>query len=198
MKQTRLRSAPAAFWRVPRLLVASTLLLALAAARAGALDTVYIVRHAEKSAPWPTAREISAYQPLSPEGQARAEKLALRLRGKGISAVYCSNTTRSIGTAVPFSLQAGIPLVTDDATTKPDQMAAFLQSLRTRHEKDKAVLIVGHSNTIPQLLIALGATPDCYVRLGIGPTANGLEIEGYEGVWRVDVAKAGCAGVVKE
>lgn len=178
--------------------LASFLLLALAAARAGALDTVYIVRHAEKAAPWPTARETSAFQPLSPEGQARAEKLAVRLQGKGIAAVYCSNTTRSIGTAVPFSQQAGIPLVTDDATTKTDQMAGFLQGLRTRHANDKAVLIVGHSNTIPQLLIALGATSDCHERLGIGPTVNGLEIEGYEGVWRVDLAKGGCAGVVRE
>ena len=178
--------------------LAGIFLLALAAARAGALDTVYIVRHAEKSTPWPTAREVSAYQPLSPEGQARAEKLAARFSGKDIAAIYCSNTTRSIGTAVPLSQQAGIPLITDDATTKPDQMTAFLLDLRTRHEKDKAVLIVGHSNTVPQLLIALGATPDCHERLGIGPTANGLEIEGYEGVWRVDLAMGGCAGVVKE
>lgn len=179
---------------------ASLLLLAfcLAAARANALDTVYIVRHAEKATPWPTARELSTYQPLSPEGQARAEKLAERLKGKPLAAIYCSNTTRSIGTAVPLTQGAGIPLVTDDATIKTDQMAAFFQSLRTRHTNDKAVLIVGHSNTIPQLLIALGATPDCYERLGIGKTANGLEIEGYEGVWRVDLTKAGCAGVVRE
>lgn len=178
--------------------LASYLLLALAAARAGALDTLYIVRHAEKQAPWPTAREVSAYQPLSPEGQVRAEKLAARLAGKGIAAVYCSNTTRSVSTAVPLTQEAGIPLVTDDATIKSDQMAGFFQTLRTRHEKDKAVLIVGHSNTVPQLLIAYGVTPDCYERLGIGPTANGLEIEGYEGLWRIDLTKAGCAAVVKE
>jgi broad specificity phosphatase PhoE len=178
--------------------MASVLLLAFSAARAVALDTIYIVRHAEKATPWPTARELSTYQPLSPEGQARAEKLAERFKGKPLAAVYCSNTTRSIGTAVPLSQGAGIPLVTDDATIKPDQLAGFFEALRARHANDKAVLIVGHSNTIPQLLIALGATPDCHERLGIGPTANGLEIEGYEGVWRVDLAKGGCAGVVRE
>jgi len=174
-------------------------LLLLLAAPAAALDTIWLVRHAEKVESWPTDRDLDALQPLSREGTARAEALSDRFKDDGIAAVYTSRTTRTLATGLPLAARTKIPLIADDATTKPSEIPPFLAKLRERHAGDKAVLIVGHSNTIPQLLAALGATPDCFARLGIRKAPDGgLVIDGYDGVWRVDVAKKGCAGVARE
>jgi broad specificity phosphatase PhoE len=185
----------------PRRLLPLLLLTALFAARAAALaalDTVWLVRHAEKADPWPAERELDAFWPLSPEGAARAQRLATRLKDAGIAAVYSSRTTRSVETAVPLAHAAGLRIFADDASIKPDQMAGFFEGLRERHAKDGAVLVVGHSNTIPNLLIKLGATPDCYARLGIKEGTSGLEAEGYDGLWRVDLKKQGCAAIERQ
>jgi probable phosphoglycerate mutase len=170
------------------------LLLLLLAAPAAGLDTVWLVRHA-----WPADRDLDALQPLSREGTARAEALADRLKGAGIAAIYTSRTTRTLATALPLAARNKIALTADDATTKPSEIPPFLARLRERHTGDRAVLIVGHSNTVPQLLVALGAAPGCYEKLGIKETPEGgLTIEGYEGVWRVELAKKGCEGMVRE
>lgn len=173
------------------------LLLVLLAVPAAALDTVYLVRHAEKAS-WPPGRDLDAFQPLSPAGVARAEALAARLKGSGIAAVYTSRTTRTIETGAPLALASGIPIAADDATTKPDEMSSFLAGLRQKHAADKAILIVGHSNTLPELLIKLGAAPDCYARLNVTGQPGSLLIEGYEGLWKVDLKKQGCAAVERE
>lgn len=174
------------------------LLLVLLAAPAAALDTVYLVRHAEKSAFWPSGRDLDAFQPLSPAGAARAEALAARLKTAGIAAIYTSRTTRTLATGAPLAQATGVSLTADDATTKPDQMDAFLTHLREKHAAEKAVLIVGHSNTVPELLVHLGAKADCFQRLGITGQPGSLLIEGYEGVWTVDLKKPGCEGMGRD
>lgn len=183
-----------------RLIWALFLLLLLAVlltAPAVALDTVYLVRHAEK-ATWPTDRDLDAFQPLSPAGAARAEALAARLKPAGIVAVYTSRTTRTLQTGAPLALGTNVPITADDASTKPDEMIAFLTRLREKHAADKAILIVGHSNTLPELLIRLGAKQDCFQRLGITGQPGSLLIEGYEGVWTVDLKKPGCEGMGRD
>ncbi len=178
-----------------RLILPILLSLLLPALPAVALDVLYLVRHAEKVDDWPTTRELDAYRPLSPAGVARAESLAVRLKGEGIAALYSSRTTRSLATAEPLARATGKPIVADDATTKPDEMATFLASLREKHAGDRAVLIVGHSNTLPELLIRLGAKPDCFQRLGITGQPGSLLTEGYDGLWRVDLKKQGCEAI---
>jgi len=74
----------------------------------------------------------------------------------------------------------------------------LLARLRERHAGDRALLIVGHSNTIPQILVQLGAAPECFARLGIKEKPEGLLIEGFEGVWRVELGKQGCAAVAQD
>lgn len=186
------REAPCRLFTLP------VLLLLLAAPAAG-LDTVWLVRHAEKVESWPADRDLDALQPLSREGTARAEALADRLKDAGIAAIYTSRTTRTLSTALPLAARNKIALTADDATTKPSEIPPFLARLRERHTGDRAVLLVGHSNTVPQLLVALGAAPECYEKLGIKETPEGgLTVEGYEGVWRVEVAKKGCEGMVRE
>jgi len=178
-----------------RLILPLLLSLLLAALPAAALDVLYLVRHAEKVDDWPATRELDAYRPLSPAGVTRAEALAVRLKGEGIAALYSSRTTRSLATAGPLARATGKPIVADDATTKPDEMAAFLAGLREKHANDRAVLIVGHSNTLPELLIRLGAKPDCFQRLGITGQPGSLLTEGYDGLWRVDLKKQGCEAI---
>jgi broad specificity phosphatase PhoE len=77
-------------------------------------------------------------------------------------------------------------------------MTGFLTRLREKHAADRAVLIVGHSNTIPELLVHLGAKPDCFQKLGITGQPGSLLIEGYEGVWKVDLKKQGCEAISRE
>jgi len=182
------------FWALLLLLLLAVLLSRSAAA----LDTLYLVRHAEKAENWPTGRDLDAFQPLSPAGLARAEALATRLKTAGIAAVYTSRTTRTLETGAPLAHAAGVPIAAEDATTKPDEMAAFLTRLREKHAADRAVLIVGHSNTVPELLVKLGAKSDCFQRLGITGQPGSLLIEGYEGVWKVDLKKQGCEGMERD
>jgi broad specificity phosphatase PhoE len=181
--------------RIPILLL--FLFLALTTP-AFALDDIYLVRHAEKYASWPADRDLDAFQPLSAAGLQRADALAARFKAAGIAAVYTSRTTRAIETGAPLAHALGIPVVADDASTKPAEMTAFLAHLKEKHAGDRAILIVGHSNTVPELLAHLGAKAECFQRLGISGEAGSLLVEGYEGVWKVDLKKAGCEGVGRE
>lgn len=174
-----------------RLLLA-VFLCAAPLAPATALDAVYLVRHAEKSEGWPQERELDAFWPLSPGGQVRAEFLASRLEDAGIAAVYTSRTTRALMTGLPLASRIKVPIAARD------DMEAFLAALPGKHPNDKAVLVVGHSNTIPILLTRLGATPDCHEKLGIVRKGETLFIEGYDGLWRVDLKKQGCEALFRE
>ncbi len=178
--------------------IVGLLLVLLLTAPAAALDTIYLVRHSEKAGFWPSDRDLDAFQPLSAAGVARAEALAGPLRTANIAVIYTSRTTRTLSTGAPLAQATGAPLVADDATTRPDEMASFLARLREKHAADQAVLIVGHSNTIPELLLKLGATADCYARLNITGQPVSLLIEGYEGVWKVDLKKQGCEAIERE
>ncbi|HWM93357.1 MAG TPA: histidine phosphatase family protein [Thermoanaerobaculia bacterium] len=178
-----------------RLLLAMILLSAVPAA---ALDTVYLVRHAEKSEGWPPERDLDAFWPLSPGGQVRAEWIASRLEDRGIAAVYTSRTTRTLTTGLPLANRIRVPISANDDSILPEKMDAFLAALRGKHPGDKAVLIVGHSNTIPLLLARLGATPDCHAKLGIVRKGETFLIEGYDGLWKVDLKQQGCEALSKE
>jgi len=174
------------------------LLVILFSVPASALDTLYLVRHAEKSEGWPQERELDAFWPLSPGGQVRAEFLASRLEDSNIAAVYTSRTSRTLMTGLPLAKRIGVPIAANDDSIVQDKMETFLSAVRGKHPSDKAVLIVGHSNTIPLLLMRLGAKPDCYDRLGIVKKGEMFLIEGYDGLWKVDLKKEGCEALTQE
>ncbi len=157
------------------------------------LDTIYIVRHAEKETPWP--REHSDFQPLSDEGRARADALVPLLRDAGIATIYTSPTGRTIQTGMPLARALAVPVKADRATIDADAMPDFMTKTRAAHEADRAVLIVGHSNTIAMLLAALGADATCHDALGVD--AEGM-IEGNDGLWRVNLGEPGCAGMRRD
>ena len=108
-------------------------------------QTYYIVRHAEKAVPAEGSNMMANDPPLSDAGKARAQSLKELLKDKHIAYVYSTNTIRTRTTAEPFSQLSGITIQTYGP--RPD--SAFIQQLKAL---DKNVLIVGHSNTVDDIV----------------------------------------------
>ncbi len=106
---------------------------------------VYLVRHAEKV-------DDSADPDLSAAGRARAAELARVLNEAGITAVFSSEFTRTRRTADPLATARGLTVEIYD----PRDPAATVHTLRSRGGR---ILVVGHSNTVPGLVLALGGGP---------------------------------------
>ena len=144
----------------------STLALvgAMFVAPAVSAQTVYVVRHAEKV-------DAGADPVLSSEGQARAEALAALLDGP-IDLILTSPLQRTRLTAGPtaerFSVDVRPVPLDGGIATHLEETVARIRSLRP----DQTALVVGHSNTVPLIVRALGGEasdmPDCeYDRLTI-------------------------------
>jgi broad specificity phosphatase PhoE len=132
----------------PALLLAA--MVAVLPAAAQGPTTVFIVRHAEK------ADAPAADPPLTPAGEARARALAELLTHAGIGAVISTPYARTRGTAAPLAAARGLTVETVPvAGGVPAHAAAVAEAVR-RHA-GKAVLVVGHSNTVPAIAAALGA-----------------------------------------
>ena len=113
---------------------------------------VFVVRHAEKQSEG-SEKEI----PLSAGGRQRAARLAQLLRGAGVTAVYATDTVRARQTAEPLAREANLPIKTYDVRDAKGNMTAEPLAARLKaEEKDGVVLVVGHSNTVPDVLAAYG------------------------------------------
>jgi len=127
-----------------------SLLVALAVAlfvpAAGAESTIFIVRHAEKASGGAGA---SNDPDLSDAGRARAKSLAKLLKDAGITAVYATEFKRTQQTAAPTAAAAGIR-VTQLPGNETSSLVAKLRAPRGN------ALVVGHSNTVPEIIQALG------------------------------------------
>ena len=114
---------------------------------ANAAPVVFIVRHAEK------ASSGGKDPDLSVEGQKRAEALAHILKDSQITSVFVTEFKRTQETAAPTARVAHVSPIVVPA----NDIAAVVQKLRALNGN---ALVVGHGNTIPDLLRALGvATP---------------------------------------
>lgn len=104
---------------------------------------VYLTRHAEKLA--------SGKDPkLSEKGQQRAQALALTLADVELDRIYSTDYQRTQMTAQPTAASKEVEVISYNLPIK--LLAAKILKL---HNKDK-VLVVGHSNTTPELIAALG------------------------------------------
>jgi broad specificity phosphatase PhoE len=108
-----------------------------------AQSTVFIVRHAEKAISGGDDPE------LSEAGRARADALATALKDSGITAIYATEFKRTQNTAAPLAKLLGIKV----ATHSSKEMLALASELRRQNAN---ALVVGHSNTIPELIRAFG------------------------------------------
>jgi len=169
------------------------IILLFGALSARGLDTVYLIRHAEKETAWPQDRELSSMTPLTAEGLARAERWAEHLKDAGIVAVYGSPTTRSLHTGLPVSQRLEVPLQADVRTVQSDNAAAFLAEMKSTHADAEAILIVGHSNTVPYFLEAAEVPEECLAELGVSEHSYGPGIDGNDGLWTVQLSAEGCA-----
>ena len=125
-----------------------------------------------------------------------------RFRAAEIEQILALNVVgvaNCIEAVLPGMLARGakVEITADRASADAARMEEFLAALPRRHAGDAAILIVGHSNTVPELLVRLGASQECFDALGIQNTPDGLRIDGYEGLWVVDLAKEGCAAVTR-
>ncbi len=109
---------------------------------------VYVVRHAETGS---TATD----PPLDAAGMARAMKLAMRLQNAGIAKIYASQYHRTRDTGMPVAVAAGITV--EVRMVDASNSATYGAELNTaaRDAMVPAVLIVGHSNTVPDTVKAI-------------------------------------------
>ena len=111
--------------------------------------TIVVVRHAEK--------QVGAISdaPLSPEGEIRATRLTLMLGDSEafgrIGKIYVTDTRRTQQTAAGVAQRLGLKPEVVDARTD----SAELARRALRENRGHRALIVGHSNTVPDIVAAL-------------------------------------------
>jgi phosphohistidine phosphatase SixA len=109
------------------------------------VSIVYLVRHAEKA-------DTGKDPELTDIGKERAEDLARMLKDAGITHIWTTDYKRTRGTVEPLSARTRIKVEVYDPS-KLGEFATRLKSIPGRH------LVVGHSNTTPGLVQALGGDP---------------------------------------
>ena len=118
-----------------------------------AARTIVVVRHAEKSTDDPRDPSLSA------AGHERARTLSSVLRNAGVTDIYTTQYKRTRQTAEPLAQQLGIAIVERPASAA--NAATYARDLA--HEiltksAGEGVLVVGHSNTVPEIVKALSGT----------------------------------------
>ena len=131
-------------------------------------QTIYLVRHAEK--------QTGDDPQLTEAGQARAMALMDKLKDKSVDYIYSSDTRRTIATARPLADHLNTDITFYDARD--------LESLAIELAAAPGVyLVVGHSNTTPQLasLLAGGDIAympeteyDRFIEINLGDNGNAV------------------------
>ena len=122
---------------------------------ATAEQVIFLVRHAERADAPAQAQQshsmLAEDPPLTPAGEQRAARLATVLSQAGITAIYTSEFKRTRQTAAPLADKLKIKPVMA-AAKDPAPLLAQLKKAQA------PVLVVGHANTLPVLIKALGVT----------------------------------------
>ncbi len=117
---------------------------------------VILVRHAERAdagAPAGAAMQGNPDPELSAAGKARAEKLAGMLKDAGVTAIYTTQYIRTKDTAKPL---ADLLKMTPEVIQSRDADGLVA---KIKAQPKGVVLVVGHSNSVPAIIKALGG-PD--------------------------------------
>lgn len=118
--------------------------------------TVFLVRHAEK------ADVPGADPPLSDAGRARAEALSRLLQSANVKAVFASQYQRTRLTGEPLAKRLGVAVSAVPLGVKTSNPREITEesvrelTKRVEAHAGEAVLIVGHSNSVPDVIRALG------------------------------------------
>lgn len=145
-----------------------TLLLAALVAMAGCASAppappqpnIYVMRHLNTPA--------GVTNPdLTPEGQAAAQALAAWFAKDPPGIIYVSSTKRAQQTAAPTAVRYGVTPTVYDPADSAALVASVLRETGT-------VLVVGHSNTLPDIVEKLG-----------GQRPGPLVHEDFGDIWRI-------------
>ncbi len=134
--------------------------------------TVILVRHAEQ--------EAGDDPRLTAEGMERARELAAALEGTVLDAAYATQFRRTRETAAPAADRFGLSVTVFEAAAPVEEHAAALAGHLLREHDGETVLVVGHSNTVPLIVEALG-----------GDTVPPIADDEYENVYVVVVPPSG-------
>ena len=107
---------------------------------------LFLVRHAERADSGGAPQKDPG---LSEKGRERAEALARELRDAGITALYTTEFKRTQQTAAPLAHSLGV----NPEVVPAKEMATLLHKLK---DGSGNALVVGHSNTLPEIMQALG------------------------------------------
>ncbi len=143
----------------------------------GFATTFVIVRHAEKG-------EDDARDPsLSETGRQRAQALARLLANAPLTAAYATAYQRTQQTAQPAADSHGIGVMIYDARLPANEFAA---TLRASHHGG-TVLVVGHSNTVPEIVAALSGT-----------VVPAIADDEFDRIYRIDIKADGEATLLQD
>ncbi|TMN73621.1 histidine phosphatase family protein [Pseudoalteromonas sp. S1727] len=124
--------------------VLASLLFLFAANISAAPDAIFLFRHSEKLA--------GKNPPLSEAGRQRAERLFNLFGEVKPSSIYSTDYNRTIETAAPLAEYFGLSV----NTYKPGDLAQFTKTVLAQ---SGIVVIVGHSNTTPELAQLIAQVP---------------------------------------
>src|SRR5262245_40929676 len=114
--------------------------------------TVFLIRHAERE------DEPRQDPPLKKEGVTRSQQLARLLANAAIKAIYTSQFARTKQTAEPLANKLGLTIASISLKSNPtnprqiaeESTAEVVNKIMERSGEN--VLVVGHSNSIPDLI----------------------------------------------
>ncbi|PCD03178.1 histidine phosphatase family protein [Sphingomonas spermidinifaciens] len=117
-------------------------LLTAGCAGTPAPQTIYVIRHLDTPEGVKDAR-------LTSTGEARAQALVRWFGGKKLAAIYATPFARTRQTAAPLARERGLQPIDYDWT----DAARLVEAVRVQPGD---VLIVGHSNTVPEIVERFG------------------------------------------
>ena len=143
--------------------------------------TVVVIRHAEKAT-------LPAEDPvLTEKGMKRAEIFASMLDSARVSAIYTTQFARNIQTAGPLAQRQGVsPTVLPITSGKVPEYAQALQRDIALNHPGTTVVVVAHSNTIDDIILALG-----------GPDIGDLREDDYNRIFIFSVGNSDEASLIE-
>jgi phosphohistidine phosphatase SixA len=146
----------------------------LEAQQTATTTTVVIVRHAEKV-------DDSTDPALADLGVQRAGALAAALADAGVQTVYTTQYRRTRDTAAPLAALLGLqPVVIASSGASTAEHAAEIAAAIRERDTGGTVLVVGHSNTVPAIIQALG-----------GPDIGHIDDDAYADLFIVVISEHG-------
>lgn len=143
------------------------------------VTTIFVVRHAERASA--TDRD----SPLDAAGRERARALAGALGDAGVDAIYTSQFVRTRDTAAPLAERLGVEITVHPVADAEASSREIASRVLAEHPGG-TVLIVGHSNTVPLIVEALGGDD-------VGP----LDDADYDNLFIVVVRAPGEVGTTR-